>query len=819
MGEKPGKDGFERALIDKDLLESEEKYRALLEAAAEGLLVADIETTELKYANPAICRMLGYTPQELARMRLFDIHPEASRDSMIRELEAQTRGGKTRVHNIPCLRKDGSLFYSDITSAKVSLDRRAYVVSLFTDVTDRKEAEEALKRRLAYEKMLNTISAQSISAFDTNKFLEECVEIMGKMLDVSRVYVFEHRNETDSMDNTFEWCAPDIPPQKAALQGLPSHAIPWWMNRIRSGEIINYTDIEDIPGEQEREVLRPQGIKSILVVPLHIDGRYYGFIGFDECRDHRQWMPEDVDILVTISRIISRTIAREKAEEILRFEREQLLSIFNSINEIIYITDPLTYEIIYVNKTFTDLLGRDVVGGLCYEEFQGQESPCGFCTNEIILNNGYQPYSWEYHNPILQRDLMIIDRIVKWPTGKDVRFEIAIDITARKKAEEEKRHLQTQLHQAQRMEAIGTLAGGIAHDFNNLLMGIVGRTSLMLHRIDPSHPHYDHLKGIEEYVESAADLTKELLGFARGGKYQVQPVNLNDLVKKSAGMFGRTKKEINVHMKFQEGVWTVEVDPTQIEQVFLNLYVNAWQSMPGGGDLYVETENVTLDRRYSKAYGVTPGPYVKISVMDTGTGMDERTREKVFEPFFTTKEMGRGTGLGLASAYGIIKNHGGVIKVYSEKGEGTVFNIYLPGSDKEVSEREKGTGELTKGTETVLLVDDESITVDVGKELLEELGYKVMAVKSGAEAIDLYEKHAEEIDLVILDMIMPNMDGGETFERLRETDPNVKVLLSSGYSLDRRAQQILDRGCRGFLQKPFKLTGLSQKIREILEGT
>ncbi len=381
----------------------------------------------------------------------------------------------------------------------------------------------------------------------------------------------------------------------------------------------------------------------------------------------------------------------------------------------------------------------------------------------------------------------------------------------------EQERLEQQLQQARKMEAIGSLAGGIAHDFNNLLMGIQGNASLMLLHVNTSHPHYEKLKNIEKYVENGADLTKQLLGFARGGKYEVQPTDPNDLVKKSSDMFGRTKKEISIHPKYQEGIWTVEVDRGQIEQVLLNLYVNAWQAMPGGGELYLQTENVMLDEDDVKLYDVALGKYVKISLADTGVGMDETTQRRIFDPFFTTKEMGRGTGLGLASAYGIIQNHGGFINVYSEKGVGTTFNIYLPASEKEVMEDKIVSEEVLKGTETVLLVDDEEMITEAGGELLAEMGYRVLIARSGKEAIELYKKNREEIDLVILDMIMPVTGGGETYDRLKEANPDTKVLLSSGYSINGEASEILDRGCNGFIQKPFNVKKLSQKIREILD--
>jgi two-component system cell cycle sensor histidine kinase/response regulator CckA len=381
-----------------------------------------------------------------------------------------------------------------------------------------------------------------------------------------------------------------------------------------------------------------------------------------------------------------------------------------------------------------------------------------------------------------------------------------------------KKRLESQIQQAQRLEALGTLAGGIAHDFNNLLMGIQGNASLMLLDKASGHPDYERLKNIEQYVQNGAALTKQLLGFARGGKYEVKPTDINHLIKGSSHMFGRTKKEIKILRKYQKDIWTVEVDQGQMEQVLLNLYVNAWQAMPGGGELYLETKNVTFDEGYVKPYQVEPGRYVKISITDTGVGMDEATRQRIFEPFFTTKEMGRGTGLGLASVYGIIKNHGGFIEVYSEKSEGATFHIYLPAVKAKRVEARAGRGEdeIQKGTETVLFIDDEEMIIDVGSQMLRILGYEVMVGRNGKEALEIYGKDREKIDMVILDMIMPDMGGSEAYDRLKEMNPEIKVLLSSGYSIDGQAQEILDRGCDGFIQKPFNMKQLSKKLREIL---
>ena len=399
--------------------------------------------------------------------------------------------------------------------------------------------------------------------------------------------------------------------------------------------------------------------------------------------------------------------------------------------------------------------------------------------------------------------------LINWK-GRPAALNFLRDITTEKR-------LEAQLQQALKMEAMGTLAGGIAHDFNNLLMAIQGRTSIMLVKKDSSHPDIRHLKGIENNIESAADLTKQLLGFARGGKYEVKPTDLNELVKKQNRMFGRTKKQISIRGKYEKDLWSVEVDQGQIDQVLLNLYVNAWQAMPAGGDLYLETENVALDENYVNPFSVEPGRYVKISVTDTGVGMDRAIQKKIFDPFFSTKEMGRGTGLGLASAYGIIKNHGGFISVYSEKGHGSTFNIYLPASEKEIIEEKKPTGDTLRGTETVLFVDDEDMIIEVAGELFEQLGYKVLTAGSGKEACEIYEKNKEQIDIVLLDMIMPDISGSDTYDKMKKIDPDIKVLLSSGYSINGQATEIMDRGCNGFIQKPFKMKELSQKLREILD--
>ncbi|MBW2075274.1 MAG: response regulator [Deltaproteobacteria bacterium] len=384
------------------------------------------------------------------------------------------------------------------------------------------------------------------------------------------------------------------------------------------------------------------------------------------------------------------------------------------------------------------------------------------------------------------------------------------DVTQRKR-------LEAQFQQASKMETIGTLAGGIAHDFNNLLMGIQGNVSLMLMNMDATHSYYERLRSIEKQVQSGAKLTSHLLGYARKGRYEVKPIDLNQLVEEASDTFGRAKKEITIHRELAEDLLTIEADHGQIEQVLLNLFVNAADAMPGGGDLILKTKNTTHEDMRGKLYDPKPGNYVVLTVTDTGMGMDQQTRMRIFDPFFTTKEMGRGTGLGLASAYGIIKGHGGYIDVDSKKGHGTTFSIYLPASGKKAQKAAVQTPDhIIRGTETVLLVDDEEPVRQVGRELLEAMGYRVLIARDGKEAIEIYKQNQDEIDIILLDMVMPKMGGGEVYDRIKEINPDIKVLLLSGYSIEGEADEILDRGCNGFIQKPFDIKELSYKLRDLL---
>ena len=393
--------------------------------------------------------------------------------------------------------------------------------------------------------------------------------------------------------------------------------------------------------------------------------------------------------------------------------------------------------------------------------------------------------------------------------GQPCRVVTVRDISWRKKTERK-------LIQSQKMEAVGTLAGGIAHDFNNMLAGIQGNIEIIRHQLSSGSPHRHRLDTISQIVERGAKLTGQLLGYARGGQTDVREVDLNALIADTLDMFGRTQRQIVIQTRTSPDTPMVRGDPTQIEQVLLNLMINAVHAMPKGGHLFVETTAVFLSEGESPVYEVIPGRYAMLSVRDNGTGMDRQTQKQIFDPFFTTKERGQGTGLGLASTYGIVKNHKGYVEVYSEPGVGSQFNILLPASASQSPSPAAPDSEVLMGIETIMLVDDDPDFLDVGREMLKMLGYTVISATNSEETLRRFAAHSGAIDLLIIDMIMPGPPVDETIRGLRAIDASIPVLLSSGYSQDAEPVRQPLKICDGFIQKPFRLVSLSQKIRAML---
>jgi two-component system cell cycle sensor histidine kinase/response regulator CckA len=505
--------------------------------------------------------------------------------------------------------------------------------------------------------------------------------------------------------------------------------------------------------------------------------------------------------------------ARRMTKELLGRNRH-LETILESMNE--GIVEVYTNRVVYANSAAVKLFGvplesllsakprdlfddasRNRIDALMHRDTE--ELPVAGLTRPLELNG---------------RQVIIRSFPVKAET--DTTILLVTDVT-------EQRDLEYQLQHVRRMDAIGNLAGGIAHNFNNLMMGVQGNVSILIQDKKVGDPGYDELAGIERCIDSGAKLTRQLLSFAKGGRYSLDLLDVNDIVEKSSSMFARTRKEIHLDRHLEEDLVMAEVDSAQIELALMDLYVNAWHAMSNGGTLTVSTANVILDESFVKPYNLVPGSYLKIDVADTGAGMDEKTVERIFEPFYTTRPMGEGTGLGLASVFGIIKKHQGIITVDSQVGRGSTFSIYLPAA--RILQKPKAQDKLQvlssgtlpeKGSGTILVVDDEEYILNADKALLNELGYEVLLANGGREAIRVFEENKERINLLILDLIMPDLGGEIVYDRIKSSRPDMRVILSSGYSIEGQAATLLKKGCDGFIQKPYNLNQLAEKIKEVL---
>ena len=565
----------------------------------------------------------------------------------------------------------------------------------------------------------------------------------------------------------------------------------------------------------------------------HIDDvlRFLGNINWE--KDGVDWWQDEVprnhplaplfDAITLLKADVDHLLSeRRRAEEELRESTDRYRAILENIADGYYEIDP-EGRLTFCNDAMLDILGleRDQAHRLSPTVFMDSDR-----ANRMV---GAFKRVWASGHPAtaLACELSRMDgrriavevsiSLARDREGAPVGFRgIVRDVTERAAAEDDRARLESQLRQAQRMEAVGTLAGGIAHNFNNLLMGIQGNVSLVRKDIDPRHPHHHRLETIEALVKGGSRLTRELLGFARAGRYEVKAIDVNDLVRQTADTFGTTRREVRIQLDLSNELLRVRADRGQLEQVLLNLFINAAEAMPTGGDLFISTRATSHLALQGRPYVVRPGSYVALMVRDTGIGMDPETQGRIFEPFFTTKGMSGGTGLGLSSVYGAVKAHDGYIDVSSASGLGSTFTVYLPVTDEDAVAAEDTQGEIVLGRGTILLVDDDAAVLEACGAILAHLEYTPLRAATGREAVEIFRARWREIDLVILDMVLPDIGGGEVYDALKAINPQVKVLLASGYSLGGAAQAILERGCNDFIQKPFTIGQLSKKIGAVI---
>lgn len=487
--------------------------------------------------------------------------------------------------------------------------------------------------------------------------------------------------------------------------------------------------------------------------------------------------------------------------------------LLDSLPCVAILLNPHTREIVASNKAAGEV--GAVPGEKCFSTWGKRENPCPWCLAPSIWSTG------EVQHKILKTPGAVWD--AHWiPVTKNLYMHFAFDITESVRTEEMLREKEEQLLQAQKMEAVGRLAGGIAHDFNNFLTAINGYSDLMISRLKEADPLRSEVEEIRKAGKRAASLTRQLLAFSRKQVLQPKVLDLNSILAGIGSMLKRLIGEDIELVTFPgEGLGSVKADPGQIEQILMNLVINSRDAMPEGGKLTLETSNLEISGTYVRERAtVNAGPYVVLAVSDTGCGMDEATKSRLFEPFFTTKELGKGTGLGLATVYGIVKQSGGYIWCYSEAGRGTCFKIYLPRVDEKAEAIHQGhdrPDRALRGTETVLVVEDEESVRQLVVECLKMRGYHVLSASDGAKALMVSEYHEGPIHLVVSDVVMPGMKGPEVVKKISEKRPDVKVLFMSGYSDGAVVHHGFLCADNAFIEKPFGLENMAQKVREILD--
>ena len=878
--------------------QSESKFRAIFDHAPYAIAINSFEDGTLIDANQAYLESRSLTKEQLGaiRPREYTLITDDEVEALLQELATQ---GSLKNIEATVLKNDGKPAHIIYSAVLLELEGRRQILSMTVDITERRQKEAALQENM--ELLRATFNATTDGILVVNNDL--------KVIQANRQFYRMWRvppelRETDD-DATLREFVRDQLADPAGFQDV--------VDRLYHSGI---QDMYEIPFKDGR-------VFECHTAPMVINGKEIG----------RVWDFRDIS-------------ERKREEASIDFERRQLLSIFNSIDEFIYVSDPVTYEIIFANRRLRELLGGDPTGKRCYEALQGFEKPCDFCTNDIILNNDGQPYRWEYHNDKINSDVAIVDQIIRWPDGRDVRLEIAVDITERKKAEEmlrlseekfskifmmapdfitisrledgliadvnigfeettgwkrdevigrtsadiqfwldpserarlvedlknkkevshreigfrrkdgtvrtgiysareisisdegyliftmqditdwkhleeDRRELEYQLHQSQKLEAIGVLAGGVAHDFNNMLGAIMGYAELAMQTLDSSDPIRKNFSKILDAAQRSANLTRQLLAFAR--KQTVEPVvfDLSASVEGTLKMLRRLIGE-NIELTWHPstGQCSVKMDLTHMDQILANLCVNARDAIADVGKITIQTDTVSFDEISCSAYAdCLPGEYVRLTVGDNGCGMDQETQKHVFEPFYTTKGVGQGTGLGLATVYGIVKQSDGFIQLSSEPGIGTTFNIYLPRQAASADDETVATEETIPHSrgETVLMVEDDPTMREMGRMMLRRLGYNVLPAATPSEAIRWVEEGGSDIHLFVTDVVMPEMNGRELADRLLEIRPGMKHLFMSGYTADVIAHRgVLDEGIN-FIQKPFSLKDLAVKIRDVLD--
>jgi len=807
----------ERKKIEAELAHERNLLRTLIDNLPNSHIFVKDRDSRFITTNTAHLKTLGVTSPEVIGKTDFDFFPEALAQKYYEDEQTVIQTGQPLVDiREPVIDYRGNRKWYLTTKVPLRNQQKEItgLVGISQDITNHKHAEDLL---MAQQQILELIAKGSpldeILHRTTQVVEDRSKEMFCSILLLDETGTVLHHGAAPSLPEAYQQAVDGISigPNQGSC-GTAAHR----------KETVIVSDIATDPlWEKYRELAMSYSLKACWSAPIFSTvGDVLGTFAI-YYKEPRQPTTYDIDLIETAAHLLGIAIERQQAETALQQSKQEFQTLLNSITDYVWSANVHNGEVTY--RYYSPVVER-ITGYPADHFMKGVEHwldlihPEDRPTARAKMEN-------EMAGELVEHEYRIIrsDGEIRWlygttsptvdETGRVIRLDgVVSDITERKKLEE-------QLSQAQKMEAIGTLAGGIAHDFNNMLTAIMGYADLSLAILAPDNAVYQDIEGIRKISQRAATLTGQLLAFARRQIIEPQPIDLNDLISNMSKMLRRLiGEDIELVTRPDPNLGQIKADPHQLEQILVNLVVNARDAMSGGGRLIIETANVTADPSHTE---LPAGEYVLLAVSDNGQGMSEEVRSHIFEPFFTTKEVGQGTGLGLATCFGIVKQNKGHIDVYSEVDQGTTVNVYLPRIAKNEAETEAAgathsPAKLPAGRETIMLVEDEPSVRYLSGRMLRHYGYTVLEAANGSDALQLIEQQPPpDIDLLITDMIMPKIGGKLLANRLREQQPNAKILYISGYTSQKLAGS-LEPGTT-FLQKPFSPDLLVRKVREVLD--
>ncbi|MGB2635884.1 MAG: PAS domain S-box protein [Candidatus Acidiferrum sp.] len=797
----------QRTVTEPGISLGPQQLAILLDSTQELIAILGADGT-VQFVNRTFQNVLGYRQEELlgrsihAIVHALDVEQVRER---LKEVAAASGNSVTERCRFRC--RDGSWRWIQFT-CKNRLEEPSLEAILFhaSDVTglQRMESERSVNSEIVHA--LNETS-------NLDQLLTRIHGSLKTILPAENCFVALHNADDDTFYFPFLVDEYDtVPPPQKVGRSCTAYVF-----RTGIASLIPQSEFDRLAEAGEVELVGSPS-PAWLGVPLKTPTATIGVLVVQHYQNENAYDRRDLEFLESVGGHIALAIERRRAEEELRKNESMLRLLFeyNPLPTWLYEIDTLKF--LKVNQAATDLYGYSAeeferMSVLEIRPVEQREKAFSYIKE---LGADAEEHEFWLHQARDGRtfEVEIISHELRY-AGKRVRLVVGQDIS-------ERRQLEGQLRQAQKMEAVGRLAGGVAHDFNNLLMVIKGHTELLLGALEPAQPITRKIEQIDRSADRATALTRQLLAFSRMQVLQPQVINLNAIIEEMGKLLPRLiGEDIELLIRTDEDLGTVRADASQMEQVIMNLAVNARDAMPNGGKLVIETANAELDHSYMASHPLMKvGPYIQLVVTDSGTGMDAETQAHIFEPFFTTKEKGKGTGLGLATVYGIVKQSGGFIWVYSELGKGTSFKIYLPRLDQVEDQigAPHNPVEVPMGTETVLLTEDEQDVREIAREFLESGGYSVIEAKDGAEAIQLAAKHRGKIQLLVTDMVMPGMTGQELAVRLQSEHPGLCVVFMSGYSEHAATEMANADPSVRLLTKPFSRAAILRTVGESLRG-